>query len=442
MAMFIFLLLSHLAVFQAFAQEITWTPKESMPIPRIDFGVAAVNNKIYVVGGYSGSLLSRVDEYDPLPGIWTRKADMPSPRRLLAVTAANGKIYAIGGWTFTADFCGGQYVYATEEFDPQTNTWSTKSDFPMRRPPNSCASNVSIGAGSAKGKIYVFIFNTQEPGTVATYEYDPAEDLWDTGKSPVPFNYTQYAVASLNDKIYVLGSGDNGVPISQYDPSQDLWIIWPSSNKGRQLLGLAAINSGLYAIGGQERSSYPMITSAVVERFDLSSKIWEYATSMPTPRFSMGYCSLGEKIYVLGGAANDSTPLSVVEEGVLPLPEDIVAHAGSDQIVFESIVLDASQTINPNNVELSYLWQINHDENSAYNRVAEGETVTLHGLERGFYNVTLRVEDTEGAVDTDNMFFSAVGLEGDFDGDGDVDGFDLKSFRVNYGIGTDLPLFD
>jgi hypothetical protein len=60
---------------------ITWALKNPMPTPRTEFGVATVNNKIYAIGGYSGSVLRTVEEYDPATDTWTRKADMPTPRR-------------------------------------------------------------------------------------------------------------------------------------------------------------------------------------------------------------------------------------------------------------------------------------------------------------------------------------------------------------------------
>ncbi|MFY4728800.1 hypothetical protein [Nitrospira sp. BLG_2] len=33
---------------------ITWAPRNPMPTPRTEFGVATVNNKIYAIRGYSG----------------------------------------------------------------------------------------------------------------------------------------------------------------------------------------------------------------------------------------------------------------------------------------------------------------------------------------------------------------------------------------------------
>ncbi|CAB1057298.1 hypothetical protein D1BOALGB6SA_2037 [Olavius sp. associated proteobacterium Delta 1] len=74
-----------------------------------------------------------------------------------------------------------------------------------------------------------------------------------------------------------------------------------------------------------------------------------------------------------------------------------------------------------------------HRENPAYNRSADGETPTIANLKYGFYDVTLTIEDDNGATATDQMFFSATGLKGDFNFDRNVDGDDLVEFADKFG---------
>jgi N-acetylneuraminic acid mutarotase len=72
-----------------------------MPTPRTGIWAAALNGKIYVIGGLSwkSEALATVEEYDPTTDKWRPKADMPTPRMLFAVEAVGGAVYAIGGWT-------------------------------------------------------------------------------------------------------------------------------------------------------------------------------------------------------------------------------------------------------------------------------------------------------------------------------------------------------
>jgi len=110
-----------------------------------------------------------------------------------------------------------------------------------------------------------------------------------------------------------------------------------------------------------------------------------------------------------------------------------IADAGPDQIVFDTLTFDASESSDPDEDTLTYEWQVQHATEPSISYLLEGEIVTLPDLETGFYNVTLTVTDFEGASDTDDMFFSATGLKGDFDFDGDVDGEDLSEFSENFG---------
>ncbi len=117
---------------QAVAQDILWTTKASMHIPRTDFGVAVVNNKIYAIRGYTGSTVSLVEKYDLFSNTWTRKADMPTPRRMLVVAEVNDKVYAIGGASFVnSGYNHVTYSFATEEYNPLTDSWTINPDIPM-----------------------------------------------------------------------------------------------------------------------------------------------------------------------------------------------------------------------------------------------------------------------------------------------------------------------
>jgi len=62
-----------------------------------------VSGKVYVAGGYDGTnRLQDCDEYDPSTNTWTSKADMPTPGRSgPAAAAVSGKVYVVGGYDGT-----------------------------------------------------------------------------------------------------------------------------------------------------------------------------------------------------------------------------------------------------------------------------------------------------------------------------------------------------
>jgi hypothetical protein len=60
----------------------------------------------------------------PPMGGWASRAPMPTPRISLAIGVVNNKIYAIGGHGWEVPDC----LNVTEEYDPITNTWTTKGE--------------------------------------------------------------------------------------------------------------------------------------------------------------------------------------------------------------------------------------------------------------------------------------------------------------------------
>ena len=100
-----------------------WTTKSPMPSARQSFATSVVNGKIYAIGGaYTVSIpnvsftyydVPIVEEYDPATDTWTTKISMPTTyRSQLAVGVVNDKIYVIGGED------GSESLSLVEEYEP------------------------------------------------------------------------------------------------------------------------------------------------------------------------------------------------------------------------------------------------------------------------------------------------------------------------------------
>ena len=85
-------------------------------------GVAALDNKIYVTGGYDGKdgFYSSVYCYDPDTNRWSKMANMNIGRRSHSLVSVHGKMYAIGGFGYEDD----DYVDSIEVYDPDSNRWT------------------------------------------------------------------------------------------------------------------------------------------------------------------------------------------------------------------------------------------------------------------------------------------------------------------------------
>jgi hypothetical protein len=109
------------------------------------------------------------------------------------------------------------------------------------------------------GKIYAIGGQTGHRGVIDTVEeYDPIADTWTTraSKEPPPQRLDPGS-ALLDGKVYVVGGEKGktaGGPLSTvdvYDPTTDTWTVESSMLTARRVLGAAALNDTLYAVGGE-----------------------------------------------------------------------------------------------------------------------------------------------------------------------------------------------
>ena len=154
-------------------------------------------------------------------GIWQTLAPMPTARQELATAALNGKIYAIGGFDSS-----GAPTNIVEVYDPATNTWTSAHPIPVALHHNCAA--------VAAGKLYSF----GGPST-QTFVYDELNDSWSAVASMLFFQVLSPAVGVFNDKIYVAGgvSGGRGNTkqnlVEVYDPVANTWTALEPMKVGR-----------------------------------------------------------------------------------------------------------------------------------------------------------------------------------------------------------------
>lgn len=86
---------------------------------RCRLGVAALNGKLYVAGGYDGSVfLKQVECYDPHLDRWSFVAPLNVKRSRVALVTNCGKLYAIGGYD------GVTNLNSVEVYDVTDDSWS------------------------------------------------------------------------------------------------------------------------------------------------------------------------------------------------------------------------------------------------------------------------------------------------------------------------------
>jgi hypothetical protein len=264
-----------------------------MPTRRNTFGIAALNGKIYAVGGWaqtsSGEGVSNALEvYDTATDTWTTRAPMPTARNVLAAAVLNGKIYALGGWT------GTEVTSRVEVYDPRTDTWSTGR--PMNAP------NSALSAAVLDGKLYAM-------GGATVEVYDPRHDSWKTTASHNWAPRYFLAAAVVNRKLYALGGSDSGDvnstsafydTVQSYDPATDSWIDQVPLRFARNTHTAVVLGDTIYLVGGMNWMEIgPFL--ATVETYQPGRGHSAIHGPLNDGRNCLGAVAVNGKIYAIGG---------------------------------------------------------------------------------------------------------------------------------------------
>jgi len=276
-----------------------WTTRADMPTERWEHYTCVVDRKIYVIGGAGPvyQALGTVEVYDPAADTWTEKSEMPTARQGLSTSVVNGKIYAIGGGVSSSSAYSSVETFSTvEEYDPSTDTWTTKSPMPTARGWHS--------ANVVDGKIYI-IGGSQDTtpgyGHVLTVEvYDPATDTW-SQKGDMPGSRAAGSGSVVDGKIYLIGGYGGPQWVDEYDPLTDTWTMKSEMPTARIGLSTSVLDGKVYAIGGfvPGVAGYPGV--ATVEVYDPATDAWTTAPDMLTGRFGAYTSVVDGKMYVIGG---------------------------------------------------------------------------------------------------------------------------------------------
>lgn len=177
-----------------------------------------IGNKAYMGFGFEGgSSINDLWEYDPASNNWIRKADCGIDFDGGIAMTINGKAYVGFGRSRNSPCC--DFHKQIWEYDPNTNTWTRKSDFPG---PGRWG---PFGIG-VNGKGYMGMGTVDNGAAIYDWwEYDPATDTW-TQKTGIPSTGYHYFSTGfvINNKIYT-GTTAYGMGRDwfEYDPATNNW---------------------------------------------------------------------------------------------------------------------------------------------------------------------------------------------------------------------------
>jgi N-acetylneuraminic acid mutarotase len=266
--------------------------------------------------------------------VWTKLSDMSTPRCSPGMAAINDKIYAMGGWNLQD---GLNTLGSVEEYDPETDTWTNKADMKEKR--------YNFGIAALNGYLYTIcgsVRNT-DPGAANLYtgsstveKYDPETDQWIKVQSTN--GSSAYAgSAAVGDKIYVLYLSGSSMVVEEYNPETDRWVMKSGKTGARYGFATAVVNNIIYLIGGTDAEGYKAVKT--VDQYDPETDTWSSKPDLTNARAEHTAAVSGNKIYIIGGW-NDTADNTFLFEEYDPKTGTCIAKTTpvSDKKTFQSSV--------------------------------------------------------------------------------------------------------
>lgn len=98
----------------------SWFNRRSMYQARVDFGAAVFHNHLYAISGLFFDYVNQNEAYTPVDDTWRMRAPIPAPRIGVACAALNNRIFTIGG-----ERRGPRIVYSrVDVYNTENNSWS------------------------------------------------------------------------------------------------------------------------------------------------------------------------------------------------------------------------------------------------------------------------------------------------------------------------------
>jgi N-acetylneuraminic acid mutarotase len=234
----------------------------------------------------------------------------PVARHEASLVAHKGKLYLIGG----------RRVNPVNVYDPQTNTWETKSKTPIE-----LHHFQAVAVGDA---IYLLGAMTggwpNEKPLDRVIIYYPEHDTFEYSHI-IPEGRRRGGAGAVyhNGKIYLVGGITNGhmngyvAWLDEYDPKTGEWRALPDAPHERDHFSAAVVDNKLYAFAGRKSEHAigndfgPTHKSGDVFNFDTGK--WEQPDSpdtysIPTTRAGSMATVIGEEVIIGGGESEHQTP--------------------------------------------------------------------------------------------------------------------------------------
>jgi len=267
---------------------------------RHEAGGVEFNGKLYVIGGRGTHAVS---VFDPASNTWAQMASPPMPLNHFQPVIFNNKIWVIGA--FTGNYPNESSVPQIYTYTPDTDQWETQGTIPAAR------RRGSTGAVVRDGLIYIVGGNTNghNAGAKPWFDsYNPNTGQWKVLRNS-PSSRDHATIAISDNKLVVAGGRQSAFPntwgnmlsvTDVYDFATNNWSKRAEIPTRRAGTMTVSVGEEIIVIGGE--SDQINRARDKVEAYNVNSDTWRTLQPLNTGRHGGAAAVLGDKIHVVSGS--------------------------------------------------------------------------------------------------------------------------------------------
>ena len=273
-----------------------------MPGPRLEPGVAALGQRLVVLGGFDQNVVqglritNEVILFDPVMGTWSPLHPAPVAWTHVNLDAASATLYLLGGED-TAQFIAKGETYALDTDQP-TAQWRQLRAMPTGE------ERGAAGVVVAPPHIYL-LGGASSTGALATcLDYDFSTDTW-AMLPALPAPRSHPAAMRMVDGTLIVAGGLAG--LDAFSAATEVWALplGASAWQPRSLMptrhgGCASgVQYGQLVCAGGDVDAAALMT---VDRYDPVRDTWSTLPSMPDARAGTQAAVIANELYLPGGS--------------------------------------------------------------------------------------------------------------------------------------------
>ena len=290
-----------------------WETLPEMPGARAEVTAAAVGGRIYVIGGVMEDFLpvvsgteGRVDVYDVQTGEWHPGPSLPLAVNHAVALSVGERIYVLGGYVGSLLFTPVATTWVLDASLPlEEQAWAPFVPLPAPRAAHAAATDGHtlwvFGGIGEPGAISIGLPEAFHERTVLALALDAEVPAWEV-LGLFPDVRDHLAGAYHDGKVYAVGGRDLQLHLltgrmDVLDVATNTWSVGPAMPTRRAGIGAAVVDGRILVVGGETSDR----TFDETESFDTELEAWTTLAPMPGGRHGVGVVAVGGALYVEAG---------------------------------------------------------------------------------------------------------------------------------------------